>query len=279
MANRGKYRKPWKSNWLPLQDKIDNRLWDRVMVEELYQKYSSTKSEEDKEKLIISCLPYIKATAYRLSIYTAHSQDVEDLVSAGILGLMDAIEKYDPSKGASFKNYAQHRIRGAMMDEVRSLDWVPYTTREKARRIEKAYADLERNGNPEPTDEEVARMAGMTLDQYYEALIDINRMTISLLDDIFYDDEIYTSDPDSSDDNDPEKTALLTEMEDIVGQAIERLPEKERLVITLYYYEEMTMKEIGKVLDVSEARVCQIHSSAILRLHARLKYINSELKV
>ena len=248
------------------------------MIEEIWKKYSEEKSPELREQLIIACLPYIKSTAHRLSIYANQSQDTDDLISAGIIGLIDAIEKYDPTKGASFKNYAQHRVRGSIMDEIRSMDWVPYSTRDKAKRIERAYAELEQNGNGFPSDEDVAKFLGITLDQFYEALIEVNRMTISLLDDIFYDDEDVINGPEDENAKDPENELILTEIENIVGEAIERLPEKERLVITLYYYEELTMKEIGKILDVTEARVCQLHSSAILRLHARLKHINTSAK-
>ncbi|MGQ9607700.1 MAG: sigma-70 family RNA polymerase sigma factor [bacterium] len=248
------------------------------MVEEIWEKYYKQRLPELREQLIIACLPYIKSTAHRLSIYANQSQDTDDLISAGIIGLIDAIDKYDPSKGASFKSYAQHRVRGAIMDEIRSMDWVPYSTREKARKIEKAYAELEQNGNGFPSDEDIAKYLGMTLDQYYSALIEVNRMAISLLDDIFYDDEDVINGPEDEDAKDPENELILTEMENIVGEAIERLPEKERLVITLYYYEELTMKEIGKIFDISESRVCQIHSSAILRLHAKLKHINASSK-
>ncbi len=246
------------------------------MIEEIWKKYNEEKSSDLREKLIIACLPYIKSTAHRLSIYANQSQDTDDLTSAGIIGLIDAIEKYDPSKGASFKNYAQHRVRGAIMDEIRSMDWVPYSTREKAKKIEKAYLELEQNGSI--SDEDVAKYVGMTLDQYYEALVEINRMAISLLDDIFFDDEDAINGPEDENAKNPEKELILTEIESIVGEAIERLPEKEKLVITLYYYEELTMKEIGKILDISESRVCQIHSSAILRLHAKLKHINASSK-
>ncbi len=239
------------------------------MIEQLWKEYNNKKDEQIRDQLIIACLPYVKSTAQRLSIYANSAQDADDLVNAGIIGLIDAIDKYDPLKGASFKNYAQHRIRGAIMDEIRSMDWVPYSTREKARRIERVYAEFERNGNKEPSEEEIASTLGMTLNQYYETLLEINRMSISLLDDIFHnDDEIIGDDNNSVD---PEKELLMTETEALVGEAIEKLPEKERLVITLYYYEEMTMKDIGKVMNLTESRVCQLHSSAILRLHAKLK--------
>jgi len=247
------------------------------MIEQLWKEYNEKGTSEERDKLIIACLSYVKSTAQRLSIYANPTQDTDDLVNAGIIGLMDAIERYDPSKGASFKNYAQHRVRGAIMDEIRSMDWVPYSTRDKARKIEKVYAELDQNGSKSPDEEEIADAMGITIQQYYDILLEINRMTISLLDDIFYDDD-EVPDPDDNA-NDPEKELLMTEAESLMGEAIERLPEKEKLVITLYYYEEMTMKDIGKTINLTESRVCQIHSSAILRLHSRLKYVNAEVMV
>ena len=245
------------------------------MIEQLWKEYNESKDTKVRDQLIIACLPYVKSTAQRLSIYSNSAQDTDDLVNAGIIGLMDAIDRYDPSKGASLKNYSQHRIRGSIMDEIRSMDWVPYSTRDKARRIGKIYAELENNGNKNPIEQDIAKAMGMTLDQYYDALLEISRMTISLLDDIFHDDDEITSDNNTM--GDPEKELLMTETEALVGEAIEKLPDKERLVVTLYYYEEMTMKDIGKILNVSESRVCQLHSSAVLRLHAKLKLAGMEV--
>jgi RNA polymerase sigma factor for flagellar operon FliA len=249
------------------------------MIEELWKEYNEKKTAKERDQLIIACLSYVRSTAQRLSIYTNSSQDADDLVNAGIIGLMDAIDRYDPIKGASFKNYAQHRIRGEIMDEIRSMDWVPHSTRVKARKIERAYAELERNGNKYPDEEDVANLLGISIEQYHDALLEINRMTISLLDDIFCDDNEIFSDPKDENGRDPETETLMAETENLVGEAIEKLPEKEKLVISLYYYEEMTMKEIGKAINLTESRVCQIHSSAILRLHFRLKYIMRSLEI
>jgi RNA polymerase sigma factor for flagellar operon FliA len=245
------------------------------MIEQLWKEYHEKGTLKERDQLIIACLPYVKSTAQRLSIYANPAQDADDLVNAGIIGLMDAIERYDPAKGASFKNYSQHRVRGAMMDEIRSMDWVPYSTRDKARKIERTYAELEQNSRKAPDEEDIARAMGITLQQYHDTLLEINRMTISLLDDIFYDDDAVFNNYDDENLNDPEKEVLMTETEALMGEAIERLPEKEKLVITLYYYEEMTMKDIGKTINLTESRVCQIHSNAILRLHARLKYVGA----
>jgi len=248
-------------------------------MEELWGEYSEKKTPKERDQLIMACLPYIKSFAYRLTMYASPAQDADDLISAGIIGLMDAVERYDPSKGASFKNYAKYRIRGSIMDEIRSMDWVPYSTREKARRIERAYAELEQNGDKVPDEEDIAKAVGMSLEQYHDALVEVNRMSLSLLDDIFYENDDTFNDPEDENARDPEQELIFTEVENTVGAAIEHLPEKERLVVTLYYYEEMTMKEIGKTLNITESRVCQIHSSAILRLHARLKHVGAEMRI
>ena len=248
------------------------------MVEELWRKYNKNNSKEARDELIMACLSYVKSCAYRLAIYANPSQDVNDLINAGIIGLMDAVDRYDPAKGASFKNYASIRVRGSIMDEIRSMDWVPYSTREKARKIEKAMQQLEQNGNSDPTDVDLAEAIGISLEKYHEILLEVSRMTLTLIEDAFQDGEVI-NDSDGKFSDDPESKLMHSEMMNAVGDAIERLPEKERLVITLYYYEEMTMKEIGETISVSESRVCQIHSSATLRLHARLKYANVDVGV
>jgi RNA polymerase sigma factor for flagellar operon FliA len=248
------------------------------MIEELWKKYNVNKNLDDREALIMACLPYIKSSAYRLSIYANPSQDVNDLVSAGIIGLMDAVDRYDPAKGASFKNYSRYRVRGSIMDEVRSMDWVPYSTRDKARKIEKAYAEFRQNGDEPPNDEDIARVMGISLDKYHETLLEVSRMTLSLLEDAFCDGDIPNN-FEGAGARDPQEKLVYAETEYALGKAIDNLPEKERLVVSLYYYEEMTMKEIGQVLDISESRVCQIHSSAILRLHTRLKHVAADISV
>lgn len=250
------------------------------MIEELWKQYDQEKTGEAREKLIMACLPYIKASAHRLIIYATPSQDANDLVSAGIIGLIDALGKYDPAKGASFKNYAKYRIRGSIMDEIRSMDWVPYSTREKARKIREAMKMVEQNESSHSAtrEEDMAEAMGISLDKYHQTLLEVSRMTLSLLEDTFHDGDISSVSEDVVA-RDPEEELVTAETEAVLGNAIERLPEKERLVVTLYYYEEMTMKEIAKTLDVSESRVCQIHSSAILRLHTRLKYVSADISV
>lgn len=248
------------------------------MIEELWREYSKDKSLEARERLIMACLPYVKSSAYRLVIYATSSQDAGDLINAGIIGLMDALERYDPAKGASFKNYARYRVRGSIMDEIRAMDWVPYSTREKARKIEKTMQELGENGDKSPDEEDMALAMGISLKKYYETLQEVSRMTLSLLEDAFHSDDI-ADEFEGMSTHDPESELMQSETVNVVGNAIENLPEKERFVVTLYYYEEMTMKEIGQTLNISESRVCQIHSSAILRLHTRLKYVNADANV
>ncbi len=246
------------------------------MIEELWKEYNGKGSTEAREKLIVACLPYVKSCAHQLSMYANSSQDVDDLISAGIIGLMDALERYDPAKGASFKNYAKYRVRGSIMDEIRSMDWVPYSTREKARKIEKAMHELQENSDEEYDEEDIAKATGMSLEKYREALLEVNRMTLSMLKDTLYDGDTSNISEQKLP-RTPEEELVLAEKEAILTKAIERLPENERLVVTLYYYEEMTMKEIGQSLEISESRICQIHSSAMLRLNTRLKYLGASV--
>ena len=231
-----------------------------------------------REELIMACLPYVKSSAHHLSMYAPPYQDAGDLINAGVIGLMDALERYDPAKGASFKNYAKYRVRGSIMDEIRSMDWVPYSTREKARKIGTAMKELEQNRNEAPNDEDMAEAIGISLEKYRETLLEVNRMTLSFLEETFYNGEIFSTSGDT-DVRDPEAEIINAETKTVVGNAINNLPKKERLVVTLYYYEEMTMKEIGEVLNVSESRVCQIHANAVLRLHTRLNTSASVYRV
>ena len=137
------------------------------MIEELWEKYSEDRSLEAREELIMACLPYVKSSAYRLVIYATSSQDAGDLINAGIIGLMDALERYDPAKGASFRNYAKYRVRGSIMDEIRSMDWVPYSTREKARKIERTMQELGENSDRVPDEENIATAMGISLQRYH----------------------------------------------------------------------------------------------------------------
>jgi RNA polymerase sigma factor for flagellar operon FliA len=202
--------------------------------------------------------------------------DEGDLVSYGLLGLIRAIERYDPDRDVKFETYAIARIKGAIIDELRADDWVPRSVRYKAREIERAYVALESELRRNPTDEEVAEKLGITLDEYLNLLGKLSLISLVALDELWTvsgDRPDKISLADTVEDvkvKDPSKTFEIEEMKDMIADAINHLPERERIVVSLYYFEGLTMREIGEVLSVTESRVCQMHTKAILRLRARL---------
>jgi len=242
----------------------------------LWAEYKENHSPEAREKVILHYAPLVKYVAGRVSTGLPPSVEFGDLVSYGVFGLLDAIEKYDPSRGIKFETYAIARIKGAIIDELRADDWVPRSVRFKAREIEKAYMALEGELRRVPTDEEVAQRLGVSVEEYLNLLSKMSLISLVAL------DELWTVSGDKSDKisladivedvkvKDPSKTFEIEEMKDIIAEAINRLPERERIVVTLYYFEGLTMREIGEVLTVTESRVCQMHTKAILRLRARL---------
>jgi RNA polymerase sigma factor FliA len=198
--------------------------------------------------------------------------DEGDLVSYGLLGLIGAIERFDPDRDIKFETYAVSRIRGSIIDELRSLDWVPRSVRARAREIERAIAKLEAKLGRAPTDEEIADSIGISEDELQASLLDISRTSIAALDELWTSSS-HGGDPVALIDTIPDEASAEpqhamadVEVRERLAEAIARLPERERLVITLYYYEELTLKEIGEVLGVTESRVSQLHTKAVLRL-------------
>ncbi|NPV71254.1 MAG: FliA/WhiG family RNA polymerase sigma factor [Firmicutes bacterium] len=218
----------------------------------------------------------VKYVAGRLAMGLPPYVEVDDLVSYGILGLLDAIEKFDPRRGVKFETYAIARIRGAMLDGLRALDWVPASLRQKAREIERQYQALEAKLGRPASDEEVAQALGLSVGEFQKRLATLSGVSLVYLEDIWFgsdDDEggfraiEMIPDPDGAD---PAGHLEVEETKRLVAEAIDRLPEKERLVIALYYYEGLTVKEISKIMTVSPSRVSQLHTRAILRLRGRL---------
>jgi len=202
--------------------------------------------------------------------------DEADLISYGLLGLITAIERFDLAREIKFETYAIPRIRGATIDELRSLDWVPRSVRARAREIERVNAKLEHKLQRAPNDEEMSKELGMEVSDFHDALLQISNSTIAALDEMWTvsdssGDQISLldtiHDPDAPD---PEQLIDATELKDRVADAIARLPEREKLVVALYYYENLTLREIGEVLGVTESRVSQLHTKAVLRLRSRL---------
>ena len=236
---------------------------------------------ENREEVIIKYSPMIKYVANRIAMRLPPHIEVDDLISVGVLGLMDAITKYDSSRGAKFKTYAEFRVRGAILDELRSMDWVPRSIRQKASQVDKVVQGLQAKLRRTPEDEEVAQEMGLSLDQFHETLNETKSIPIFSLEDLGIAKE--SGDQQSlldclagKADADPQTQVRLVELKEIIAKAIDALPEKERLMVSLYYYEELTMKEIGAVLDITESRVSQIHSKAVYRLRTKLKAIIAE---
>ena len=236
---------------------------------------------ENREAVVVEYSPMVKYVANRIALRLPSHVEVEDLISVGVLGLIDAIEKYDPARGAKFKTYAEFRVRGAILDELRSMDWVPRSIRQKASQIDAVIQKLQAKFGRPPEDEEVAKELGVSLDQFFDTLNETRSMPVLSLDDLNIVKE--TGGQQSlldclagKVDADPQVQFRLNELKEVIAKTIDTLPEKERLVISLYYYKELTMSEIGVVLNVTESRVSQIHSKTMFRLRTKLKAFAAE---
>ncbi len=241
----------------------------------LWLQYRKTADQGLRDRLILTYAPLVKYVAGRLGSGLPAHVDEGDLVSYGLLGLIGAIERYEPDRDVKFETYAIARIKGAIIDELRAMDWVPRSVRSRAREIERAISALEAKLGRAPGDEEIAKKVGITVEELEESLTDISRSSIAALDELWtvsgQGDQIALIDTiEDTDAPDPQGALSQTEMKEAIADAIARLPEREKLVVTLYYYEELTLREIGEVLGVTESRVSQLHTKAVLRLKARL---------
>jgi RNA polymerase sigma factor FliA len=233
-------------------------------------------SVTERDELILQYAPWVKFIALRMaSKLPAHIQ-AEDLISAGIIGLIDALDKFNPAREVQFRTYAQIRIQGAMKDELRALDWASRSMRQKVKRLEHAYATLEQEFGRPPSSEEVANSLGIKMDEFEEMLDDVKGTALVSLEEL---GQGPASEDKSSllealltrQDQDPLEMLNLQDLKKALTLAIAELPEKERLVLSLYYFEELTMKEVGKVLNLTESRISQLHTQAVLRLRGKLK--------
>lgn len=250
----------------------------KIDIEKIWEAYGKDKNTAAKEQLILHYAPMIKYVVGRMSIYVGNAVDFDDLVSYGIFGLIDAIDKFDYHKGAKFETYAGLRIRGAVLDGLRSLDWVPRTLRQKSRQLDEAYAQLEADLGREPTNEELAEKLGVQAEEVADEIKKSSLMALISLDDYLEGNhETGVAQPTDSDSETPENLFEHKELKQMLIDALQKLTDKERLVTTLYYFEEMTLKEISKIMNVSESRVSQIHSKAMLKLRTRLGRFKSVL--
>jgi len=233
-------------------------------------------SDQEREALILEYAPLIRYVAVRIAMRLPSHVSLEDLISAGVLGLIDAVDKYDPDKNVKFKTYAEFRIRGAILDELRSMDWVPRSVRKKSTNLESVYNKLQNRLGRPATDEEVSDELGVSLEDFHQLLEEVKGVSLLSLEDkdTFLgnlEGDQVTDALGRDDLEDPLALLGLAQLREQVAQAIDGLPEKEKLVVSLYYYDELTMREIGEVLGYTESRISQMHTKAILRLRARLR--------
>jgi RNA polymerase sigma factor FliA len=248
-----------------------------VELRDLWRRYKDQGDDTARERLVVAYSPMVKFVAGRLGAgLPSHVEDA-DLISYGLVGLIGAIERFEPERGIKFETFAMTRIRGAIIDELRSLDWVPRSVRSRAREIEQVQAKLEHELQRAPTEAELAGKLNMTEEELQTALLEIANSSVYAL------DELWTV-SDSSGDQvslldtiadegaaDPQEALATTEVKDRLTEAIGGLPEREQLVVALYYYENLTLREIGEVLGVTESRVSQLHTKAVMRLKSHLQ--------
>lgn len=246
-------------------------------ITEAWRLYKDFGDSQARDRLILAYSPLVKYVAGRMSSGLPAHVEEGDLVSYGLLGLIGALERFDPSRNIKFETYAVPRIKGSIIDELRALDWVPRSVRSWARKVEAAVTQLENTLTRAPTDEETADELGVTTDEYQDILSQISCASVVALDE-FWDSTGQSQDKvnfidtiEDSDAPDPSRAYRIQVVKETLTLAIERLPERERIVIGLYYYEGLTLKEIGEVLGVTESRVSQLHTKAVLRLRGRIK--------
>jgi RNA polymerase sigma factor for flagellar operon FliA len=248
---------------------------DGTGIEQLWAEYKASAAREARDKLIVHYSPLVKYVAGRVSVGLPQNVDQADLVSYGIFGLIDAIDKFDTGRNIKFETYAIARIKGAIIDELRSIDWVPRSVRAKARSVEKAYSKLEAAQGRTPTDSEVAAEMGISERDLQNTFNQISFIGLVALDEVLSmggDRSESTTLGDTIADRGQSPVAAfeVEEMKQILAMAINRLGEREKIVLTLYYYEGLTLAEIGEVLGVTESRVCQIHTKSIFQLRSKL---------
>ncbi len=226
----------------------------------------------NREQIIKDYVPLVKFVAHRISNRLPSHVELDDLIHSGILGLMDAVEKFDPGRGIKFKTYAELRVKGAILDGLRDLDWVPRSLRRKKKDIEGAYHAIEQRLGRAATDEEVATQLGVPLEELHKNLDELKGVTLGAFAEAGEDGEgesliSFVPDPDAED---PSQVFQASELKEILKASVELLPKKEKFVVQLYYFDELTMKEIGTLLNITESRVSQLHTKAMLRLRGKL---------
>jgi RNA polymerase sigma factor for flagellar operon FliA len=232
-------------------------------------------AQQSRDELIIAHLPLVKFLVGRISAKLPSHLDQQDLMSAAVIGLITAAERFDSTRGIQFKTFAEKRIRGTIMDELRSQDWLPRGLREKYKKLEHEFSRLEQKLKRNPSSEEIALALGIELQDYFGLLEEVHSLSFVSFDEYMEDDEgtrfgLLDLISDKGQEN-PQNKMMAFQLAKVLGESIDALPEKERIVVTLYYYEELNLKEIGEVLNLTESRISQLHSQAILRLRTKMK--------
>jgi RNA polymerase sigma factor for flagellar operon FliA len=261
-----------------LRNDTVNRSLEQKTEEELWVDYRKTRDPKIRENFIRQYAPLVKYVAGKVAIGMPANVEFDDLVGYGAFGLMDAIDKFDPEKNVKFKTYAVTRIRGAIFDELRSIDWVPRSVRQKTREVEETIGALEAQLGRTATDQEIANSLGISEAEYLKTIMKISGTSILSLNDVWFsgdeNDKVSIGDSiEAPSSLNPDVIVEKEEIRRVIVEAIQELPDKEKKILVLYYYEELTLKEIGQVLEVTESRVSQLHTKAILRLRAKLTNI------
>ncbi|MCA1950246.1 RNA polymerase sigma factor WhiG [Gracilinema caldarium] len=257
---------------------MGNVLLEQKTEEELWLAYKKTRDPKIRETFIKQYAPLVKYVAGKVAVGMPHNVEFDDLVGFGVFGLLDAIEKFDPEKNVKFKTYAVTRIRGAIFDELRSIDWVPRSVRQKTKELEDTIGALEAQLGRTASDQEIAQALGMTEEDFLKTMMRISGTSILSLNDVWFsgdeNDKVSIGESiEAPSSLNPDIIVEKDEIRRIIVEAINELPDKEKKVLVLYYYEDLTLKEIGQVLEVTESRVSQLHTKAILRLRAKLTNI------
>jgi len=253
---------------------------NEAALRSLWESFKATGDPGTRERLILHYSPLVKYVAGRVGVGLPPNIEQADLVSYGIFGLIDAIEKFDITRAIKFETYAISRIRGAIIDELRAIDWIPRSVRYKAREVERAYAALEGELHRTPTEPEVAERLGMTLDELHQVFSQVSYVNVVALDELLTvggekGDKLSLVDTlEDTKAEDPVAAFETEETKFLLARAINQLPEREKIVVTLYYYEGLTLAEIGRVLGVTESRICQMHTKAVLQLRAKMSEVS-----
>ena len=259
---------------------IDPKKYEETDEQVLWVEYKKAREPKLREYFIKKYAPLVKYVAGKVAVGMPHNVEFDDLVSYGTFGLLDAIEKYDPTKEVKFKTYAMTRVRGGIFDELRNVDWIPRSIRQKAKQVEKIILELENRMGRTAEDEEIAHELDIDIEEFHDLMSKISGTSLISLNDVWHGNDeneemVFVDTLESPEALNPDTIVEREEIKNMIVECIKKLPDREKKVIVLYYYEDLTLKEIGEVLEVTESRVSQLHTTAIMRLRGRLSQMKS----